>query len=286
MAGRLLDYLAQGLAAARPVAATLAPKISAGGLAFYYATDTNTLSLLDVTAVAWDALSGGSGIADGDYGDISASAGGTILTIDPNVVTLSRMAELATGTILGRVGAGLGNVEALTMAQVKTALALTKGDVGLANVDNTFDANKPVSTAQATAIGLKLDATHAGTGGAAHANAVAAGAAGFMSGADKTKLDGIALGATANSSDVALLARANHSGTQLAATISDFSAAADAQIAAASVNALADVTIATPSTGQVLKYNGIVWVNDADATGGGGGGISPGRLHGYGLGGF
>ncbi len=42
-----------------------------------------------------------------------------------------------------------------TMAQVKTDLALVKGDVGLGNVDNTSDANKPVSTAQATAIGVK-----------------------------------------------------------------------------------------------------------------------------------
>ena len=33
---------------------------------------------------------------------------------------------------------------------------LAKGDVGLSNVDNTSDVNKPVSTAQATAIGLKL----------------------------------------------------------------------------------------------------------------------------------
>lgn len=32
--------------------------------------------------------------------------------------------------------------------------------VGLSNVDNTSDANKPVSTAQATAIGLKYDATN------------------------------------------------------------------------------------------------------------------------------
>ena len=46
--------------------------------------------------------------------------------------------------------------------------------------------------------------------------------AGVMSGADKTKLDGIAAGATVNSSDAFLLARANHTGTQLAATVSDF----------------------------------------------------------------
>ena len=114
------------------------------------------------------------------------------------------------------------------------------------------------------------DTAHgARAGGTLHSNAVAAGAAGFMTGADKTKLDGIASGATANSSDAVLLARANHTGTQTAATVSDFSAAADARIAAASVNALADVIVTTPSTGQVLKYNGTNWINDTDATGGG-----------------
>lgn len=80
----------------------------------------------------------------------------------------------------------------------------------------------------------------------------------------------VADGATANSSDATLLARANHTGTQAASTISDFSSAADARIAAASINALSDVIVTTPSTGQVIKYNGTNWVNDTDATGGGG----------------
>jgi hypothetical protein len=44
-----------------------------------------------------------------------------------------------------------------TPAQVKTDLALVKGDVGLGNVDNTSDANKPVSTAQQAALDLKLN---------------------------------------------------------------------------------------------------------------------------------
>lgn len=39
---------------------------------------------------------------------------------------------------------------------------------------------------------------------------------------EKTKLSGIATGATANSNDATLLARANHTGTQAASTISDF----------------------------------------------------------------
>ena len=42
-----------------------------------------------------------------------------------------------------------------TPAQVKTDLALVKGDVGLSNVDNTADTAKPVSTAQQTALDAK-----------------------------------------------------------------------------------------------------------------------------------
>ncbi|MFV9552092.1 hypothetical protein [Algibacter sp. PT7-4] len=48
--------------------------------------------------------------------------------------------------------------------------------------------------------------------------------AGLMLAADKDKLDNIENGATANSADATLLARANHTGTQPASTISDFTA--------------------------------------------------------------
>ena len=40
---------------------------------------------------------------------------------------------------------------------------------------------------------------------------------------------------------------------------------------ATDLDGLSDVTITTPSTGQVLKYNGTTWINDVDATGGGSG---------------
>lgn len=43
-------------------------------------------------------------------------------------------------------------------------------------------------------------------------------------------------------------------------------------ISTASINDLADVTVSSPSPGQVLKWNGSAWINDTDATGGGGGG--------------
>lgn len=57
-----------------------------------------------------------------------------------------------------------------TMAQVKTDLALVKGDVGLGNVDNTTDANKPVSTATQTALDLKLPTSYLDTDGTLAAN--------------------------------------------------------------------------------------------------------------------
>lgn len=60
------------------------------------------------------------------------------------------------------------------------------------------------------------------------------------------------------------LARANHTGTQAASTVSDFSAAADARIAAAVLDDLADVTETTITTGDLLRWNGSAWVNYAD----------------------
>jgi hypothetical protein len=50
--------------------------------------------------------------------------------------------------------------------------------------------------------------------------------------AEKTKLSGIATGATANSPNATLLNRSNHTGSQTASTISDFNTAADARITA------------------------------------------------------
>lgn len=46
-----------------------------------------------------------------------------------------------------------------------TGLTVTKGDVGLENVDNTSDANKPVSTAQQAALDLKAPLTGVGAYG-------------------------------------------------------------------------------------------------------------------------
>lgn len=72
---------------------------------------------------------------------------------------------------------------------------------------------------------------HFGAGGAAHADATT-GAAGFMAAADKTKLDGIAAGATANATDAQLRDRATHTGTQAISTVSSLQTALDGKEAA------------------------------------------------------
>lgn len=95
----------------------------------------------------------------------------------------------------------------------------------------------------------------------AHSHGAAtSGAAGFMSAADKSKLDGIASGATANSADATLLARANHTGTQAASTISDFAEAVDDRVAA----------LLVAGSNITLTYNDAAGSLTVAAAGGGG----------------
>lgn len=105
-----------------------------------------------------------------DTSDATKNAAVATLT---NKTLTSPVVNTPTGIVKGDVG--LGNVDntsdatknaasvtltnkTLTSPVINSPTGIVKGDVGLGNVDNTSDANKPVSTAQATAIGLKADA--------------------------------------------------------------------------------------------------------------------------------
>lgn len=136
-------------------------------------------------------------------------------------------------------------------------VVLTKTDVGLSNVDNTSDANKPVSSAQLTALNLKVDKTTTVNGHALSANVTV------------TKSD-VGLGNVDNTSDTSkpvstaqatadgvvqafAIQRANHTGTQLASTISDFSTASDARVATFIDDSITDgVTTHAPSQNAVF----------------------------------
>jgi len=114
-----------------------------------------------------------------------------------NTSDVDKPVSTAQGLAIGAVSSDLNDHE-LDLANPH---AVTKAQVGLGSADNTSDADKPVSTAQQTALDLKYD---------------------------NTNPDGFIDSAAADIRDTANRARVNHTGTQLASTISDFTTAVEA----------------------------------------------------------
>lgn len=87
--------------------------------------------------------------------DLGGDIGGTVTnpTINDEAITNAKLAHIATNRIKGRSAAGNGDVEDLTVPQTKSMLSIDK-------VDNTSDADKPISIATADALNiLDLDLT-------------------------------------------------------------------------------------------------------------------------------
>lgn len=78
-------------------------------------------------------------------------AAGSYQPLDSDLTSIAGLTPTDGDSIWRVAGAWLNR----TAAQAKTLLGLVKADVGLGNVDNTSDANKPVSTAQQAALDLK-----------------------------------------------------------------------------------------------------------------------------------
>jgi hypothetical protein len=83
--------------------------------------------------------------------DAKASSG------DLTTHTSATEAHGATGAVVGTTNTQTLTNKTLTSPVINTPTGITKSDVGLANVDNTTDANKPVSTATQTALDLKAN---------------------------------------------------------------------------------------------------------------------------------
>lgn len=97
--------------------------------------------------------------------------------------------------------------------------------------------------------------SHVGAGTTAHAAATSL-AAGFMTAADKGKLDGIPSNATANSSDATLLARSNHTGSQAISTVSGLQAALDAKHVAIQFQDEGS-NLGTAATADTINFTGL-----------------------------
>ena len=168
------------------------PTLEAGEIGLE--TDTNKIKF-GTGSTVWTALSY---LSVGDIPEIAMDAINTAITLgsgltksyndDGNTISIS----LDTAVVATLSGTQTLTNKTLTSPVINTPTGITKSDVGLANVDNTSDANKPVSTAAQTALDLK--ATNAAL--ASHE-------------ADTTTIHGIA--------DTALLATMNYVDTAVGA---------------------------------------------------------------------
>ena len=192
-------------------------------------------------------LGTGSGLFAGKVGvdlqfkSLKAGAGVTLSSTATEVTIVASGSGGAVDSVNGQTGVVALDTD--DIAEGVSNLYFTNGRAAAAAPVQTVDGQTGAVSLSSSYAPL----SHVGGGGAAHSNAVAAGAAGFMTGADKTKLDGVATGATQNSSDAFLRARGNHTGTQTASTISDF----------------ALTTLATLMTGFTLIAGGAVSAADS-----------------------
>jgi hypothetical protein len=103
-----------------------------------------SLAITDTTPVASQAAMLALTAQKGDIAVRTDTSSTYILAAEP-ATTLANWIQLASPNSVTSVAGRTG------------AVVLAKGDVGLANVDNTSDANKPVSTATQTALNLKAN---------------------------------------------------------------------------------------------------------------------------------
>lgn len=196
--------------------------------------------------------SGGTNVPDGNKGDITVTTSGTTWTVNTGAITYAKIQNVAADVLLGR-GTGAGTIQEITCTGFArtllddadaatfrttlglgglavlgtinngnwsgTALAVTNGGTGITSytAGNFIRAASGTSLEQRTPAQVLAD-IGAATSSHTHGDATTS-VSGFMSAADKTKLNGIAAGATVNSTDAQLRDRSTHTGTQGITTI-------------------------------------------------------------------
>lgn len=214
----------------------------------------NAVSNAELADMATSTIKGRSSAGTGDPQDLTAAQVKTILslsnventalstwtgstnltTLANNAVSNAELADMATARIKGRTTAGTGDPEDLTAAQVKSLLSI-------GNVENTALSTWTGSTS-ITTLGTIATGTWNGS-----TISIAKGGTGQT---------------TAAGAINALLPSQSGNGAKYLTTDgTNVSWASVAAGGASNLNELTDVTIAGPVIGEVLRYNGSVWVD-------------------------
>ena len=131
-----------------------------------------------------------------ENGDLyQISVGGTIQLRDSAGV-LSSTPVVSTDQIVYVTGSTVGLPDGWYFQPTTAITGITAGAVAFTPTGSIGAVN--VQDAIVEVANESVPLSHVGSGGAQHANVVASGAAGFMTGADKTKLDGIQANAQVN----------------------------------------------------------------------------------------
>lgn len=93
-----------------------------------YVSGSGTANLWVSQLIAAD-VGGGGALTDGDYGDVTVSGAGTVMTVDNAAITLAKMANLSNSRLIGRNTGGTGVPEAITISQALDFAAATQGNI-------------------------------------------------------------------------------------------------------------------------------------------------------------
>lgn len=143
----------EGLAPDTPATGNVTVYAKADGL-IYAKDDAGTETALGVAS---------GGVPDGDKGDITVSASGTVWAIDAASVSNFKLADVPTATIKGRATSGTGAPEDLTSTQATGLLNTMVGDSGSGGTKGLVPA--PASGDAAAGKYLKADGTWATVSG-------------------------------------------------------------------------------------------------------------------------
>jgi hypothetical protein len=237
-------------------------------------TGTNSGDQTSIAGITGTKAQFNTAVTDGTFlyvGDVTTNAthtgdvtGATVLTIANDVVTNAKLANVATGTIKGRVTAATGDPEDLTAAQVRTLLNVADGATANAGTVTSVNltagtgvsvSGGPITTSGAITVtntaphvatnlaqGTRTTTTvpvTSSTGSSATLDSATTSLAGVMSSADKTKLNSIETNAKddQNAAEVPF----NNTSTGFAATnvqsaIDEFKGYTDGLITGALIN--------------------------------------------------